>query len=446
MSTAGTQIPLNPTEKVSVPPEATAIANFLYRNAEVKQREGLINGKRQDFFRVKRAFRALLSDKYKKAQAKPNSHLPIINNRNEAASAFRLMPLNRLALRVTKLSTEEAIELGSKPKKGIPALIINPQQEFGDDMYYTWLYEPFRWVTYLYAGLAVVGIFGLVLFPLWPIFLRKGVWYLSMGLLGLLGLFFAMAFFRLILFCITYVVLSPGLWLFPNLFEDVGFCDSFVPLYGWDGVLDKNAKKATKKKKAKKAKKESELQKQAASMLAAAQSQGAEAKGESAASNTTLASPSSSAAPNSSIVDTASAGVPNADGQKKMQLSITEQELNVFAQMTVAASTQTGTDAKPVPVTPQLLGLAAKIQAIKELGDRARAAGQNVPDIPITPQMYGFARQLGLIREQIMKQQQSAPGTSDITGNAAGAVTTGSEAPQKPTQRSVKIEDVEEDN
>jgi hypothetical protein len=55
-------------------------------------------------------------------------------------------------------------------------------------------------------------------------------------MMGLLGLFFAMSIFRLILFCVTYFAVPPGLWLFPNLFEDVGFFDSFKPVWGWQEV------------------------------------------------------------------------------------------------------------------------------------------------------------------------------------------------------------------
>ena len=75
-----------------------------------------------------------------------------------------------------------------------------------------------------------------VMFPLWPVTLRIGVWYLSMAFLGLIGLFFAMAIFRLILFCVTVFAVPPGLWLYPNLFEDVGFFDSFRPVWGWQEV------------------------------------------------------------------------------------------------------------------------------------------------------------------------------------------------------------------
>jgi len=80
--------------------------------------------------------------------------------------------------------------------------------------------------------------------------MRVGVWYLSMACLGLLGLFFAMAIFRLILFVITMFVAPPGLWLYPNLFEDVGFFDSFKPVWGWQETAeDKKAAKAAKKSK-----------------------------------------------------------------------------------------------------------------------------------------------------------------------------------------------------
>ena len=103
-------------------------------------------------------------------------------------------------------------------------------------MHYVWLYEGPQWKTKAMAAAVVAGIFAVVLFPLWPMFMRQGVWYLSVGFMILLGLFFAMAIFRLILFCVTVFVVPPGLWLFPNLFEDVGVIDSFKPLWGWQEV------------------------------------------------------------------------------------------------------------------------------------------------------------------------------------------------------------------
>lgn len=102
--------------------------------------------------------------------------------------------------------------------------------------HYVWLYEGPQWKAKALAAAVVVGIFAIVLFPLWPMVMRQGVWYLSVGVMILLGLFFAMAIFRLILFCATVFVVPPGLWLFPNLFEDVSVVDSFKPLWGWQEV------------------------------------------------------------------------------------------------------------------------------------------------------------------------------------------------------------------
>lgn len=113
---------------------------------------------------------------------------------------------------------------------------IEPQQDLDEDLHYIWLYEGPQWKQKLYAAGALAAIMAVVMFPLWPIKLRLGVWYLSMGVLGLIGLFTLMSIFRLILFCVTYFAIPPGLWLYPNLFEDVGFFDSFKPFWGWQEV------------------------------------------------------------------------------------------------------------------------------------------------------------------------------------------------------------------
>jgi translocation protein SEC62 len=114
---------------------------------------------------------------------------------------------------------------------------IEQHQEIDPMMHYVWLYEGPQWKQKAMAAGALIVIMAVVMFPLWPIILRQGVWYLSVGMMGLLGLFFAMSIFRLILFCVTVFVVPPGLWLFPNLFEDVGFFDSFKPVWGWQEVF-----------------------------------------------------------------------------------------------------------------------------------------------------------------------------------------------------------------
>lgn len=191
---------------------------------------------------VKRAIRALESPAYEKARTK-NALLPPVTNREEAENCFKLLPLSLLALRVQKIDPNAGHEghnhAPPDPKKRVKGLwnvSIVQQQDAGDDMHYMWLWEGPQWKKKLYAGGALAGIMTVVMFPLWPLVMRQGVWYLSMGCLGLLGLFFVMAIVRLILFAVTMFTHPPGLWLYPNLFEDVGFFDSFRPVWAWHEV------------------------------------------------------------------------------------------------------------------------------------------------------------------------------------------------------------------
>ena len=189
---------------------------------------------------VKRAFRALQSPAYVKARSK-NALLPEVSNELQARTAVQLLPLSMLALRISKADPHEGHDHAKPAKdpkrvKGLWTVKIERQQEFEPMMHYVWLYDGPQWKTKLWAGLALVAVMAVVLFPLWPPTLRLGVYYLSIGCMGLLGLFFAMAIFRLILFCVTVFAVPPGLWLYPNLFEDVGFFDSFRPVWGWQEV------------------------------------------------------------------------------------------------------------------------------------------------------------------------------------------------------------------
>ncbi|CAJ0549553.1 hypothetical protein HG530_009899 [Fusarium avenaceum] len=223
-------------------PKALALAKFL-RGQDLKNRTVILNGERKDMFRVKRALRILQSPAYEKARKK-NPLLPEITDRASLENTFKLLPLSMLALRVSKVEPQAGAN-GKKPKrvKGQWTVKIEQQQEARDDMYYAWLWEGSQLKRKIYAGLALLAIFAVVLYPLWPLVLRQGVYYLSWGLLGLLGLFFLMAIFRVILFCITYFTTSPGLWLFPNLWEDVSFMDSFRPVWAWHETEKKKKKK-----------------------------------------------------------------------------------------------------------------------------------------------------------------------------------------------------------
>ncbi|KAA8909574.1 translocation protein Sec62-domain-containing protein [Sphaerosporella brunnea] len=227
-------------------PQALAVADYLKSlpQNEFKLRTVILHGQRKEMFKVKRAMRSLMSERYAKASAK-NPNLPKITTPETAVAAFLLLPQHHLALRCSQVPEEGP--KNPKRVKGQWNVRIEQQQRIEPQEYYVFLYEPRTWTQTLTAAALVIGLFGIVLFPLWPPMLRLGVWYLSMGMLGLIGLFMVMSVFRLILFLVTCVIVSPGLWLYPNLFEDVGFFDSFRPLWAWHkpkGVKSKKKGKA----------------------------------------------------------------------------------------------------------------------------------------------------------------------------------------------------------
>lgn len=108
-------------------------------------------------------------------------------------------------------------------------LTLAPAQSFEADAYYTWFYDGSSLSTILGGVAMVVIMLAAVMFPLWPASLRLGVWYLSVGVLCLIGAFIVLAIVRLIGWGITSLLMKHGIWLFPNLFEDVGFVSSAWP-------------------------------------------------------------------------------------------------------------------------------------------------------------------------------------------------------------------------
>lgn len=97
----------------------------------------------------------------------------------------------------------------------------------------------------------VLGVILACLFPLWPDWLRLGVYYLSVTGISLFGLLLGVALLRTILFGIIYVC-SMGrhnLWVLPNLTEDCGFFESFQPWYTYEYCAPGEDKKKEKKKK-----------------------------------------------------------------------------------------------------------------------------------------------------------------------------------------------------
>ncbi|XP_058800373.1 translocation protein SEC62 [Phymastichus coffea] len=144
-------------------------------------------------------------------------------------------------------------ELKKKPKV---RLEMHMNQCFVDcNDAYVWIYEPIPVYYWFFGTLLVLGAIGVCLFPLWPITVRHGVWYLSIAAAGFLLFILSLIVVRSIVFCIIWVLTfgRHHFWLFPNLVEDVGFFASFWPLYHYEYCGPSSGdKKALKKKKRKK--------------------------------------------------------------------------------------------------------------------------------------------------------------------------------------------------
>lgn len=83
----------------------------------------------------------------------------------------------------------------------------------------------------LYLGLMIFGIIALMCFRLWPLWLKKVIWYISFYLLVFL---IVTAILRVILWGILYHF-GLEFWLFPNYFIDSNDPrDSFLPIYSFE--------------------------------------------------------------------------------------------------------------------------------------------------------------------------------------------------------------------
>ena len=155
--------------------------------------------------------KALLSPAYAKLKA-----VPKLTSDTEASALLHSIIPFAFFLRVDRGASVSGTG-GSK------LLQINPQQLFDPEHFYLFLLDANPIKQMLAAVGMVAVVLAAVMFPLWPVKLRIGVYYLSVGMLGLIGLFFAIAFVRVIFWLITIVVAKPGIWIFPQLFADVGF-------------------------------------------------------------------------------------------------------------------------------------------------------------------------------------------------------------------------------
>lgn len=215
--------------------ELKRVVDWLRNKSGMKLKQGALAGKRVDYFKGpfhllfvtlslsrslhctrsrnagKSAIKALRSPAYAKLKGVPTLDQA---SDEQAQQLLHSMIPHTFFLRIQR---------GPTISSGVKAVQIVPQQLFAPEEYYVWLVDP-NPVRQLVLALGMVAVvLAGVMFPLWPIKMRIGVWYLSVAVLGLVAAFFGLAIVRLVVWLVTKVAARPGIWIFPNLFADVGF-------------------------------------------------------------------------------------------------------------------------------------------------------------------------------------------------------------------------------
>ncbi|KAJ3147477.1 Translocation protein S62 [Geranomyces variabilis] len=196
------------------------IADFL-RSSEAKLsiKQGVLDGRRVDYFKGKHAVNALLREPYKKGGKRPP-----VESRTTGETILSEIHSHGFFLKVDKAGKAKQQNL----------TLVQDQSTFEPEAYYVWIYEGSQLKGMLIGTGVLLVAFAGVMFPLWPARLRDGVYYLSLGLLGLIGVFMGLTVFRLVLWLLLKVATGRDGWLYPQLFADVGIIESFTPLWGWD--------------------------------------------------------------------------------------------------------------------------------------------------------------------------------------------------------------------
>lgn len=209
-----------------------------------------------------------------------DSVLRVYGSKDEAAEVVRSLMENNFIFRVSTVRDEESEKVRDKKVNGMKVLEISQNQTFTADSssLYVWQYDPphVKTLQSVKSGLFLLLVLVLVMFPLWPHSLRISVWYLSMTGVGFIVALLVIAIIRFIIYVISLAIpwTRPGLWIFPNLFADVGVIDSFIPLYGWSGInyekmhIEKYKKQSKKMSKKGKKSKQSSPEKASTSQAA----------------------------------------------------------------------------------------------------------------------------------------------------------------------------------
>jgi len=122
-----------------------------------------------------------------------------------------------------------------KPKKWPDRLQKTPNQQFDCEGFYVVVYEGSKGWQHFLLACVIVGVLLVCMWPVWPIWAKIGIWYLSVIFLSL---YFGILILRMVVYTAFWVV-GFDFWIFPNINDEVcGFLDSFKPFYSWEKRKD----------------------------------------------------------------------------------------------------------------------------------------------------------------------------------------------------------------
>uniref|UniRef100_A0A1I8A368 Translocation protein SEC62 n=1 Tax=Steinernema glaseri TaxID=37863 RepID=A0A1I8A368_9BILA len=163
--------------------------------------------------------------------------------------------------RVRQLTSCVKEDEDKKKKQKKVKLVEQSDQYFADSNdVYIWVFDPTPLYKKIIGGLIIIGCLLGCLFPLWPHWLRLGVYYLSIVGISAFGVLIGVAVARTILFAIIWIATlgRHKLWILPNLTEDCGFFESFQPFYSYEYCPKQSVTKDKKPKTGKDKKSASE--------------------------------------------------------------------------------------------------------------------------------------------------------------------------------------------
>jgi len=133
-------------------------------------------------------------------------------------------------------ATKSDANAGEKPVKKWPdKLQRTNNQKFESDGFYVITYKGASGLQHVMLGLIILGVLLACMFPVWPIWAKIGIWYLSVLFLVL---YFGVLILRLIAFTLFWIV-GVDFWIFPNINDEYcGLLDSFQPLYSFERRKD----------------------------------------------------------------------------------------------------------------------------------------------------------------------------------------------------------------